>query len=454
MKDLKILNASIPVFGSDEWRTADILIDNGIIEKIGTVNEDTEETVDAGGKETVPGFIDMHAHEDPIDAGKYEFFTSLCELRMGVTTKLAGNCGDNFDTLGDFVENIARKGSPTNYMMFVGQNKLREMAGACDCYRPSTRYELEKMKKFLAEAEQFDPVGISCGFEYAPGVTTEETIELINSFSRPGHMVSVHFRSDGADSIRSIDELIDIYKATGCGIQMSHIGSCSATGYMKGALDHLENARKNGVDITSDCYPYNAFCTGIGTAVFDGDCFEKWDKSYDALLVTKGRYKNRRCTKEIFEWLRKNEPDTNVVAFVMNDEEIDMAYKAPFVMVGSDCGFDEGCGHPRGAGAYPRLLGRYVRERGVLGLMEALKKMTIQPAERLGLKNKGDIKEGADADIVIFDKDTIIDNATFDEPSLAPSGIDRVIVGGKTAVKENTVVNGHLGRYIRYKQYR
>ncbi|MGF6376245.1 N-acyl-D-aspartate/D-glutamate deacylase [Clostridiales Family XIII bacterium PM5-7] len=450
MKDLKILNAKIPDFEINSWETADILIDRGVITKIGTVCEDTKETIDANGMIVSPGFIDIHAHEDPVDAGEFKFFTAECCLRMGVTTKIAGNCGENFDSLAKFCSNIEKNGSPTNYMMFVGQNKLREMVGANDRYKPSTSKQLDQMKYLLAEAQKFNPVGLSCGFEYCPGVTTEETIELLNAFENEEHLISVHFRSDGADSLKSLDELIELNKRTGFGVQMSHIGSCSAVGYMSETLDYINKARNEGIDITSDCYPYTAFCTGIGTAVFDDGCFEKWNKSYDSIFVTGGKYKNQRCTKEIFEELRRDDPNMNVVAFVMNEAEIEMAYQAPYVMVGSDCGFVNGCGHPRGAGTFPRVLGRYVREKNIMSLMDALRKMTILPADRLNLKTKGEIKEGFDADIVIFDEHIIMDRADFENPTLHPEGIEYVLIGGEVAINRQKMINGRLGRYIAY----
>lgn len=451
MKDLKILNARIPYFETNSWNTSDILIDKGKIVKIGIVNEDTKDTIDAQGKIVAPGFIDIHAHEDPINAGEYNFFTARCELKMGVTTKAAGNCGETYDDLESFCRNIEKKGSPTNYLMFVGQNFLRERVGALNRYKPSTKMELEKMKKLLQEYKKFSPIGLSCGFEYAPGITTTETIELIKTLEDEGFLTSVHFRSDGAKSLESIKELVEIYNHTGYGIQMSHIGSCSAVGYMKEALYAINIARQEGVDITTDCYPYNAFCTGIGTAVFDEGCFEKWKKDYGDILVTGGKYKNQFCTKEIFDEIRISDPDMYVVAFVMNEEEIEMAYKDPYVMVGSDCGYVNGCGHPRGAGSFPRVLKRFVNEKKTISLMDALRKMTILPADRLKLKSKGEIKEGFDADIVIFDPLRIKDKATFENPTLSPEGIDYVIINGQIAVCQNKIINDNLGQYIPYE---
>lgn len=452
MKDLKIINGKFPDFDSNSWVQADILIHGGKIEKIGNVSEECTQVIDAEGKVVSPGFIDIHAHEDKFAGGREDdFFTAGRGLQMGVTTQIVGNCGDSYNSMEDFVGRIDKEGAPLNIMTFIGQNYLRELAGAGDRYAPSTRQQLEKMKSLLNEMKKYSPVGISCGFEYAPGVTTEETIELVRAMESDKYLVSVHFRQDGPKAPESTRELIEISKATGCAIEMSHIGSCSAVGYMDETLKIIEDAIVNGTDISVDCYPYNAFCTGIGTAVFDEGCFERWGKSYSDVLVLDGTYVNQRCTKEIFEELRKEDPDLHVAVFAMNQAEVDKAISKPYVMIGSDCGFVNRHGHPRGAGTFPKVIREYVREKKLLTLIEALRKMTVLTAERVGLDGKGRIKEGCDADIVIFDENTITDKATFDNPTLTPEGIDYVLVCGKVSADHGNVKSDSNGKYIRYK---
>ena len=452
MKDLKIVNGRIPDFENDSWLHADILVHEGKIEKVGHVTEECQQVIDAEGKIVSPGFIDIHSHEDEFTGNKEDdFFTAGRGLLMGVTTEILGNCGDNYNPIETLVERVERDGVPINLMTFVGQNYLRELAGADDRYKASTKEQLDKMKMTLSSLRKYQPVGISCGFEYAPGVTTEETIELAKALEEEGYLIAVHFRQDGPQAADSTRELVEISTATGYGIEMSHIGSCSATGYMKETLDVIKEAREAGVDISADCYPYNAFCTGISTAVFDDGCFQRWEKTYNDVLVLDGAYVNQRCTEEIFEKLRREDPDLHVAVFAMNEEEVDMAYKAPFVMVGSDCGFVRRHGHPRGAGTFPKVIRQYVREKKLLTLIEALRKMTIMPADRVGLSEKGEIREGMDADIVIFDDKLIAEKATFEAPTLAPEGIDYVIVGGRVAADHDKIVCDDAGRYVRYK---
>ena len=185
--------------------------------------------------------------------------------------------------------------------------------------------------------------------------------------------------------------------------------------------------------------------------MFDEGCFERWGKSYSDVLVLDGTYVNQRCTKEIFEELRKEDPDLHVAVFAMNQAEVDKAISKPYVMIGSDCGFVNRHGHPRGAGTFPKVIREYVREKKLLTLIEALRKMTVLTAERVGLDGKGRIKEGCDADIVIFDENTITDKATFDNPTLTPEGIDYVLVGGKVSADHGNVKSDSNGKYIRYK---
>ena len=452
MKDLKIVNAKFPDFESNEWVNADILIHDGKIEKIGDVSEECKKVIDASGKIVSPGFVDIHAHEDEFKGNREDdFFTAQRGLLMGVTTEIVGNCGDMYNSPETFVNRIDKEGSPVNYMTFIGQNFLREEVGAKDRYKASTDSQLDKMKMMFAEAKKFGPVGLSCGFEYAPGVTAEETVDLVKALDEEGYQISVHFREDGPKAPDSTRELVEISKATGYGIEMSHIGSCAAVGYMDETLNVIKEARAAGVDISTDCYPYNAFCTGIGTAVFDDGCFERWGKTYSDILILDGPYVNKRCNKELFEKLKKEDPDLHVAVFAMNSEEVDKALATPFVMVGSDCGFVNRHGHPRGAGAFPKVIREYVREKKILTLMDALRKMTVMPAERVNLKHKGRIKEGNDADIVIFDENNIADGATFENPTAAPVGIDYVIVNGHIAAEAGTVKADNCGKYIRYK---
>ncbi|MBK5252907.1 MAG: amidohydrolase family protein [Peptostreptococcaceae bacterium] len=190
----------------------------------------------------------------------------------------------------------------------------------------------------------------------------------------------------------------------------------------------------------------------LGSAVFDDGCLDNWKKEYSDILLTQEPYKNVYCTEKIFKEARENYPDMLAVAFVMNEEEISRAITNKYGMIASDAIIHEGKGHPRAAGTFPRVLGKYVREDKALPLIDALRKMTLEPAQRLNLEDKGRIKVGADADITIFNPDTIIDGPTFENIDIQNTGVDYVIVNGKLSYISNEIVNGNAGSFIDFNK--
>jgi len=448
---LKIINGKILDYETEEEIICDIGIKDGKIACIGKCNEYADIEIDATGKIVAPGFIDIHMHEEiignTVDGDDYDIANRM--LLMGATTCVGGNCGNNRQSIDEFFRFIDNNGAPVNYMSFIGHNYLRDIIGISDRYRTATKEEISKMqKRVLADIER-GAVGISFGLEYSPGIEFDEVIELCNCVKDKDILLSAHYRKDAKYGIASIKEMMEVSKETGLPMQISHLGSCTAYGMMKKSLEVIEKAINEGLDITADCYPYDAFSTYIGSSVFDEGCFELWNKSFDSILLAEEPYKGIRCDKETFYKVRKEYPDMLVVAFVMNEDEVIEALKAPFVMVASDGLYRRAQGHPRGAGTFPRVLGKYVREMNKLSWVEALKKMTIVPAKRLGLKGKGEIKEGYDADLVIFDPEEIIDAADFENPIEKPKGISHVIINGEIAVEDNEIKNSRLGRVIR-----
>ncbi|HYF84191.1 MAG TPA: amidohydrolase family protein [Clostridia bacterium] len=450
MHDLKITNAKIPDFSSNSFYLSDIVINKGKIEKIGTTNEYCKMEIDAEGNIASPGFIDIHMHEEELDMRLDDpYCTSYYALLMGVTTNVGGNCGSNRQSLACFSDYINKNGAPTNYMIFLGHNSLRSMVGINDRYRCANKSEINKMKEIIRENKKYNYIGLSFGIEYSPGTSFDEMIGIISALEEDKYLLAAHYREDGENSIEAIKELIELSKTSKLPMQISHIGSCCAFGYMAEALEVIENAIEHSIDVMADCYPYSAFATAIGSAVFDEGCFERWNKTYSDILLLENPYRNARCSEELFYKVRKQYPEMWAAAFVMNEKEIVDPIKSPYVLIGSDSSFRKDMGHPRGAGCYPRVLSYYVKEHKELTLIDALRKMTIGPAKRLKLKNKGDIFEGADADIVIFDKDTIKDKASFENPTLPPVGIEYVILNGEIAVNNNKIISKRLGKYIK-----
>jgi len=453
MYDLKIINGTVLDLDANMMKNCDVGIKNGVITCVGVCSESATRVIDVEGKVVSPGFIDIHMHEEEHDFSKandsYDISNSM--LLMGVTTCAAGNCGNNRQSLDDFIGFINKFGSPVNYLTSIGHNYLRNAVGTTDRYKISSKLAISKMQQIVIDALAKGVIGISFGLEYSPGVNMEEILNLCDTFKDSNMLLSAHYRKDAKHSIDSINELIDISKLSGLPMQISHLGSCSAFGQMKQALEIIQSNINQGVDLSVDCYPYDAFSSHIGSAVFDEGCFELWNKSYDSIFFTEAPYKGIKCNKELFHKVRKDHPNMLVVAFVMNEKEVVEAIQAPFVMVASDGLFRNGQGHPRAAGSFPRVLGKYVRENQQLTLIEAVRKMTIMPAQRLGLKTKGILKEGYDADIVIFDPLTIIDTATYESPKSKPLGIDYVIISGEIAAEKNKIINGTIGKYIPFK---
>jgi len=450
MKTIKIINGLVPDFKNRKFVQKDIFIEEVWCYRVFTKSADI--TIEAKNRIVSPGFIDIHMHEEVIDINEPDpYFTAYYELQMGVTTCAAGNCGNNRQSIETFKGYIDQNFSPVNYLTFIGHNYLRNQVGVEDRYRASTKNEIEKMKAIIEKYKTYGIIGISYGIEYSPGIETQEIIDLASALDSEHYLLSAHFREDGEKSVESIKELIQVAKETKLPMQISHIGSCSAYGYMTQSLKEIEKSRKEGYSIFADCYPYDAFATFIGSAVFDEGCFERWNKTYHDILLTEAPYRNTRCTEELFYKVRKEYPNMIVAAFVMNEHEVVEAIQSPFVYVGSDSLFKKDSGHPRGAGSFPRVLSKYVREEQSLELIDALWKMTLGPAERLRLSNKGQIEVGMDADITIFDQERIKDSADYANPTAPPEGIDYVIVNGEMAVQDKKIVNGRLGKYVKYQ---
>lgn len=455
MFDLVINNGNMADVKNGLFKKCNIGIKNGIIESISQTELTGIKTVDASGMVVSPGFIDIHMHEDQLnedDSKTYieeDIFKNM--VLMGVTTCIGGNCGIRMDNIEGYFSTVDKQGISLNFGAYLGYSNLREKIGAYDNYKPLTKEEIEKVKNLIRTGLEAGALGLSFGLEYTPGSTTNEMIEIAKVLIEyPCKMLSAHYRYDANEGMEAIKELIYISWVTGVPMQISHIGSCTAFGMMDESLRLLEKARSIGIDVMADCYPYNAFSTYIGTAVFDGDCFGRWGKDYNSLLVSEGKYAGKYCTKEIFEYLRKNEPDTLVVAFVMDEKEVEKALVSPLVMIASDGLMHLGQGHPRAAGTFPRVLSLYVREKKSMPLLTALAKMTVMPAMRLGLAKKGNLNLGNDADIVIFDPDKIQDKADFEQPSLIPEGIAFVIVNGIIVAEEGILTGEKPGKAIRF----
>jgi len=422
------------------------------VEKPGIPAAEADHVIDASGLTVAPGFIDIHMHEDPVDAdGKIKPCIFNAMLRMGVTTAVGGNCGSNKIDPGDYLDLADKYGTPVNIALFAGHQFYREKTGAENKYASIPTEQLSFLREELSRALFRGCLGISYGLRYVPGTDRQEFLKTAELCAPEKRLISVHVRDDAAGIFSSVEEAAEAGKLLPIPVEISHIGSMGAFGQMEQVLRQIDALRAEGTDITFDCYPYDAFSTDIGETTYDDGWMERYSCGYDVIELCEEPYAGKRCTEELFHKLRKERPDMITVCHVMNAEEVHLALKHPLCMIGSDGYVDNGFGHPRAAGTFPHFLDRYV-QNGDISLSEGIAKMTSLSAERLGLPNKGRLSPGSDADLVIFDPGEISSRSTYEEPMLPPVGIKYVLIGGEIAAENSEIKNGHLGKSVRFQK--
>lgn len=450
MIDTLIINGLYPDFDRGEFVRADIGISDGKIVQIGSERPQASKTIDASGRIVSPGFIDIHMHEENFAEDGERFTIAELMLKMGVTTVCGGNCGMQNQRLAEFKQVIERLGgSPVNYIMLAGYNQMRYYLnlGHHDVLAEMQR---EEVRRLLREELTEGAFGISFGIEYDPAITYEDMLDALQLLDDGRYLAAAHFRECGEKAAESIQEMFALSETAGVKFQISHLVSCSAYGQMIESLDLINERIENGSLVNYDTYPYNAFSTVIGSEVFEKESLDQWCKDIGTIMLTQEPYKNMFCTKELLAKARTEYPQMMAVGFIMEEEEVTAAIRNQHGMIASDAILNRGNGHPRAAGTFPRVLGKYVREEKALSLIDALQKMTLEPAKRLELPSKGKVALGADADLTIFDPETILDGATYDDLYIQPEGIDYVLIAGETAMDHRQVVSDRLGRFMSF----
>lgn len=309
-------------------------------------------------------------------------------LRMGVTTAIGGNCGDNCCDPADYLDIVDQSGAAVNVGMLAGHTYFRRRAGVMDRYSPATAAQLELINTGIDRALMRGCLGVSYGMRYSPGTNREEIIAAARPCCGSGKMIAAHIRSDAQEVFAAGREILDVGVELGIPVQLSHIGSMAGFGQMESFLRMIDRYRMNGLDVSCDCYSYDAFSTSIGSATYDDGWMDRYGCSYDAVELCEGKYKGQRCTEAIFNEVRSAHPECLTVCYVMREDDVDRAFAHPNVMLASDGILSHGQGHPRAAGAFPRFLSQFAR-RGKLSLYDAISRMTAMPAARLGLTSKG-----------------------------------------------------------------
>jgi N-acyl-D-aspartate/D-glutamate deacylase len=428
----------------------DVGINGGVIRMVSSTPLAGKRVVEANGLVVAPGFIDLHQHSiDPEDLvfKAQDGVTMVAELEVGAADVKAWYA--------------AREGKmPIHFAVSVGHIPCRmAVMGDVPAFLPpatsgaatrvATEEQLAALRRMIERGLEQGAVAVGFGLQYTPAATHWESLEMFRVAARYQASCHVHMRAKGGTGpqnvFSAIEELIAGTAVTGAATHVCHLQS-TANQFTPQVLQLIGEARKRGLDVSVECYPYTAGMTDIRSAIFDPGW--RRDGRYD-FKDLQWPATGERLTAETFDRYRAT---GGLVIFHSNPEEVIRdAVAHPLTMIASD-GLR---GHPRHAGTSARLLGRYVREQKVLTLAQAIEKLALLPARRLeqrvpAMRNKGRVRSGADADLVLFDPNTIIDGATYEKADVASVGIQHVIVGGTFVVRDGRVVGGATpGRAVR-----
>lgn len=486
--DLILKNGLIVDGTGDQAYAGDIAIIGNRIVKIGSLKESKAiETIDASGLVVTPGFIDVHTH---CDRGIKRVPTVDNYILQGVTTVIGGNCGGHPFPLQEFFKDLEETGISINFGSLIGHNTIRREVMKFKMEAP-TEEEMSQMKALIDKEMRAGGLGFSTGLSYLPGIysKTEEIVELASAVSTYDGIYASHIRDQAQHITEAIEEAITIGEKNNLTVQISHIklADDEVWGETERITKPVDDARARGVDVFLDQYPYTATSSGFTSSfpswVFEGgrDRFLERIKDPEIYAKVKAYIIERRLTstkginklEKIYIANSRNYRDyegknlqeillaqgiaptidngvdliidieknggASCVFFQMDEKDVEDLMKLPYNMHASDGSVQEvgrGVPHPRNYGTFPKVISYYVREKGVISLEEAIRKMTSLPAQVFKLKDRGLLKEGMYADICVFDLENFKDKATFEEPHQYSQGLSYVIVNGKIAIQD------------------
>jgi N-acyl-D-amino-acid deacylase len=505
--DVVIRNGRVLDGAGNPWIRADVAIKDGRFVRIGKIEGKGKREIDATGKYVSPGWIDMLDA-----SGSVLMKNGLAEtkLRMGVTTGIGGEGGTPVpaEKIAEYFAGLEKSGISMNFGTYFNETQARVAILANEAREPNAE-ELARMKAIMETAMKAGAIGMTTALIYPPSsyAKTEELIEMAKVAGNYGGIYASHIRGEGKELVQSIEEAIAIGERGGLPVEIYHLKAAYQPGWgrlMREAGEKIEQARTRGVDVAANIYLYTAGGTGLDSVIpswaFEGgrekllerlkdptirarlkqeiktgspgwwnivEAAGGWDNIVLASASNKdnAKYEGKSLTK-IAEEMKKEPADAaydlvaqgtdgrvSAIYHMMSEQDVETALKFPWTSLGSDASAaldpnETGPGHPRANGNFPRLIAVYVRERKVLTLPEAIRKMTSWAATRMRIPNRGTIKEGNWADVTIFDYDKIQDNATYEKPHLAPTGIDYVLVNGQVVMENGKHTGAKPGRII------
>lgn len=451
----------------------DVLIEGGRIAALGAPGSvaapiDAEQR-DLTGLVLAPGFIDIHNHSTD---RLFDFPLATTQLAQGITMIVVGADGSSPWPISDYLTRIDALRPTVNVATLVGHGTVRRLALGENFRRTATDAEIADMTVRVERGMREGAFGISSGLEYDPGFysTTGELIAVSRAAAAHGGFYMTHMRDEEEGLMEAVDEAIRIGREAGLPVQISHIkaGNASVWGRAPDVLERIRRANDEGLDVTADQYPYAAWQSGLAIVVrsrmfSNPDSVAKgiaaagganrlqivafWSEpELNGLRLDEIARRRGMTDVEAYIWIMEN-GGSGLIGHTMNEDDVDTFMASPWVMTSSDGGVRSA--HPRGAGTFPRVLGHYVRERGILTLERAVQRATSMPARRLGLNDRGVLRAGARADLVIFDPELVVDRSTFDNGTRQAEGVESVWLGGVETWSAGEPTGARPGRAIR-----